>query len=174
MAVQHKRRLEAGPPSSLLPGQLAVGDVDEAIYYGRTSGAVVTIQSGGGGGGGGTATVTLENRDTVTIYAGQAVQRHGSGVGLMRWDGARPCIGLMAAAVAPGFPGPVQSSGPLTLSDWSAATGSVTLPIAYVYGDLAYPGMLTSTVPASGSLQLVGQPVSPNTLNIVLPTPILL
>lgn len=67
-----RRRDAAGadsPPSDLQPGELAVGENEGVLYYGKTDGSVVSLTSGPGGGGavqsvaGRTGIVTLAKID---------------------------------------------------------------------------------------------------------------
>ena len=174
--IQHKRRTSPGPPASLLPGQIAVADGASngapALYYGCTDGTIQAVTTGGGSGGG--STITLENVDTVDLAAGMAVQIGPAGTGMVRWDGSRQCLGLSSTNVAQGFAGPVQSSGGLTLGSWVASTGFAALTSQTMYADPSNPGFLTAIQPVSGVLQVIGQPVSSEALEIMIQPPILL
>lgn len=122
------------------------------------------------------STVEGENKSGGTIYAGQAVAQHSSGVGFVLADksasGTR-CVGLAQSETAAGFTLSVQTEDILELADWSTATGSPSLAALSRYY-LSGSGQLTTTPPSAGGeyLQFVGEPVSPQKLAIRIAEPI--
>lgn len=120
-----------------------------------------------------------ENKDVVTIYPGMVVAPHPSGTGVILAQNplpARPAIGLSRTTTAPTFSDRFQSDEYLTLADWTAVTGSVSLTALGIYFLSSTPGQLTTTAPTTPGtiVQIVGQVVSPTTLKIELQAPILL
>ena len=93
--------------------------------------------------------------------------------GIMPWDGTRQALGLVVADVADSVAGTVQTTGPFTLSDWTAVTGASTLTSSIYWADPVTHGMLTTTVPSGGQIALpVGGAVSTTEIDIVFGTPI--
>jgi hypothetical protein len=136
-------------------------------------------QGPAGSGGAGAPTYSAENKDGVTIGLGAAVATHSSGTGVVRAsaaDSTRPCVGLATVGAAPTVAETVQTSGPLTVADWTAATGSATLTRGPYYLDPATPGLLTATAPTAAGqvVQGIGYAVSPNILELDIQPPILL
>ena len=74
-------------------------------------------------------------------------------------------IGLTTGAATVGQQVQIQLSGILTEDSWNFFPGRVYL---------SQTGTLTSTPPTSGFLQLVGRAISPQTILILLPNPIIL
>ncbi len=114
--------------------------------------------------------VDLENKDVVTIKAGQAVAIHSSGIGSVLATAvgvASPCVGLAIIDVAPTFSGATQTDGILELDDWTDAAGSVELSRGLYFLDTT-SGMITQTAPVvSGQIvQPIGNGVSPTKLDI--------
>jgi hypothetical protein len=127
--------------------------------------------------GAGVVSYVIENRDSVTLRAGQAVMPHSSGSGVERWNGTRPLIGLVAVDLAPMMAGAVVLSGALTFPDWGLATGSAALvPGSRYFADDAVPGLLTPVAPTQSGrvLQLVGIAISTVTLELRFTDQILL
>jgi len=110
---------------------------------------------------------TATNQEGVTISSGQPVTRVTNGVRLANaTDTTKPCRGLCVGGVGAGAIGTFQNSGMFHLADWTSVTGSVNLTEAsYYYLDVT-SGKLTSTVPASGPCQLIGQANSTTDLDI--------
>lgn len=131
----------------------------------------------GTGGGGGAASYSAENKTAGTLPAGTPVAVHSTGAGVIAADAtaAPPCVGLLLADTAAGHAGDVQTAGPLTLADWTAATGAASLTARAVYF-LAAGGGLTTAAPATPGqrMQAVGRAVAPDTLDVTVFPPILL
>ena len=175
--------LDAGDGSG--PHALQFGD--QAIASGQivTDQALTTIWDGaawqlmGGGGGAASPVFTAINQDSVTLHPGQPVQVYSTGSGVTRAVGTagHHTIGLVTVATDAGFQTPYQTEGPLTLADWTAVTGTVTLAAkARYFLDPVTPGMLTLVPPVSGSgkiLQGVAWSLSPDTLDIQIEPPFL-
>lgn len=121
-----------------------------------------------------------EVKGPATIPAGGAAAVHGSGVGVilaLAADDTRVAVGLARESAAPGFAATIQTHGPLTLADWTVATGAGSLaPKATYFLDPVTPGRLTTTRPTTAGqvLQVLGVAVAPDTLDIDPGTPILL
>jgi hypothetical protein len=123
--------------------------------------------------------INATNRLTSTIFAGQVCAIHSSGLGFVlanASDNTLPAIGLARSAVAAAAAGSVQTSGLLTLTDWTAVTGTVQLAARSTYWLDINSGKLTNSPPAARGnvLQAVGQAVGPLTLLIDICPPILL
>lgn len=130
-----------------------------------------TPTSGGG--------FSAQNKDSGTLPAGAPVAIHSSGVGIVgasAADASRPAIGILPAPVAAGFSGLVALSGPVTLADWTAATGATTLAARATYFLSATAGRLATTPPATPGqvVHRVGVAVAPDTLDVQVRSPILL
>lgn len=122
---------------------------------------------------------TGENKQGTTLAAGMAAATHSSGTGIVgacAANGTKPAVGLLQEAVANGFAGEVQTSGPMTLADWSAIVGAATLTRGPYYLDPTTPGKLTATAPTAVGqvVQVVGYAVGPATLEINPAPPTLL
>jgi len=125
----------------------------------------------------GRAGFDAENKDVVQIAGGMAVTGHASGVGVLRAsDGAvaSAAVGLMSADCAVGVARRVISGGQLTLADWTAVIGAVSLTAKAHYFLGSTPGTLSATPPtASGHvLQRVGFAASPDTLVVEIEQPV--
>lgn len=173
----------AGAPSSGLgvDGDFYIDTVADAIYGPKSGGAWGSPTSlVGPQGEPGTASSEFEgeNKDTVSIVAGGAVTIHNSGVGVRRANAGtagRECVGLAIAATAVGLSATVRTAGLITLANWTAVVGSVTLaPMTpYYLGTTA--GTLTTTAPTAAGqrVQQVGVAVAADTLVIQILQPIL-
>lgn len=120
-----------------------------------------------------------ENKDSVTLAAGVPVAAVVGGSGVRRARAASAgyeCCGLASESFNVGFAALVLVGGTLTLPDWSAVTGSVSLTAGLPYYLSTTAGMLTSSPPSvSGQrVQQVGVAVSPDTLLIEVTQPVLL
>lgn len=122
---------------------------------------------------------TAENKDAGTLYAGMAAAVDASGVGVVKanaTDNTKNAVGLMLATTTSTVSGEVITDGPLTLSDWSDATGATLLLAHTVYYLDVTGGMLTPTPPSTvGSVvQRIGTAVSTTTMEIEVAQSILL
>lgn len=120
---------------------------------------------------------SAENKDVVTIKAGQPVAIHSSGVGIIRADATAPgkeSIGIAMVDIAVGFAGAILVDGPMMLADWTDATGAVTLDPRAIYFLETTPGKLTTTPPAvpGNVLQRCGLELATNILSIKMDLPI--
>lgn len=170
---------EAIPASRLLGrGSGGGSGVPETIVLGANlslSGNVLSSSGGGGGVDG----FSAENKDVVTIKAGQPVATHSSGTGVVLAAGTASglaCVGLASEDIAPAAAGLIQTGGPLTISDWTDGTGSASLSSRTTYYLSTAGGLITSTSPTSAGeySQVVGRSVGVNTLAIEIASPILL
>ncbi len=121
--------------------------------------------------GGGSTNFQANNKDTGVLLAGSPVTTHSSGIGVIPADATtsgHAAVGLMVANTAPTAVGAVQTSGPLSLDDWTLITGTSTLQTKAVYYLGRTPGTLTTTSPTNNPdiSQRIGIAVSPNVLNI--------
>lgn len=147
--------------------------------------ASVTISTGpvgetGPQGPPGSGSVVLqeaENKAGSTVTAGQAVAIHSpSGVGWVLASasafGTR-AYGLAAETKANGVSLSVQTGDVLELDDWTAATGSTSLP-ARSRWYLADDGGLTQTPAATGGrvTQFIGEAIAPQKMAIRIGPPI--
>lgn len=121
-----------------------------------------------------------ENKTGSQQVAGAALAQHSSGSGfvLARADaiGTR-CVGLLLQDTSSAVAGPVQTSGVVTVADWTAATGSASLSVHGRYFlDAATPGKLTLVPPSTVGqfVQAVGEAVGPQSLDVNIVDPILL
>lgn len=107
------------------------------------------------------------NQSGGTISAGQPVSRTSTGVVLASASNTtKPCRGLAMGGVAAGLNGNFQSSGILSLTDWTAATGGVNLVQGSYYYLSTTAGKLTATKPSTGPCQMVGQANSATDLDV--------
>ncbi len=126
------------------------------------------------------ASYNAENKDASSVSQGMAVATHSSGTGVVlacAVDNTLPAVGLSQADTAPTFSTPVQVNGLMTLADWTAVTGTVTLSALAIYFlSPSTPGKLTTVRPvASGQvIQVVGKAVSSDTLELLFDEPYLL
>lgn len=126
------------------------------------------MQIGGAGAG---SQYEVENVSGSDILAGQAVSVHTSGVGVVlasAADNTKNCFGLAVASAEDTMSTSVQTCGPLSMSDWTAATGAATLSAHATYYLDTVAGMLTTTPPSAvgNVLQKVGRAASPNIMSI--------
>lgn len=123
---------------------------------------------------------TAENRDAAAVPAGGAVAVSPGAAGVVRAsaaDGSRAAVGLASAATAPGFGVPVHTGGPLTLADWTGATGAASLsPGSPYFVSASTPGRLTAAPPTTAGqvVQCVGAALTADTLLVEIEAPILL
>lgn len=82
-------------------------------------------------------------------------------------DSTKPALGLATVATSATMGALIQVAGPLTLADWSAATGGATLTVgATYYLDTAGQLALSPPAGAGRSLQEVGRALAADTLLI--------
>lgn len=123
----------------------------------------------------GAEVLEAENKDVVTIRAGQAVSVHPSGVGVRLASKAhsftRRAIGVARADTAPGFAVEVERTR-LELDDWTLVVGSATLPAAATLW-LSDDGLLSANpVIAPGQIvQVIGETISPTELALRISEP---
>jgi hypothetical protein len=100
------------------------------------------------------------------------VTAHSSGTGFILANATpgftKRCWGFAKDSIAPTFSGTILTEGLLTLSDWTAATGGVTLAPAAIYFLDTVDGKMTTTPPGAAGriVQKVGRSVKPDTLEI--------
>ena len=117
-------------------------------------------------------TFDAENKSGGTLAAGIAVATHSSGSGTVKAIAtgfATMAVGLVAASTANAVSGAVQTTGPFTLGNWTAITGTTELTArGRYYLSATTAGMLTTTAPSTGGqvIQLVGVAISPSTLDL--------
>ena len=90
---------------------------------------------------------------------------------------ALPAIGLVTAAATAGQPAIVRTAGPLTLADWTGATGSAALQAGapYFLSDVTPGRIMVAVVTVPGSVvQCVGRALTSDTLLISVGNPLLL
>lgn len=126
-----------------------------------------------------TDTFTAENKDSVTILAGQPVSAHSSGTGIIRAVATANTTRVLALAtesIAAGATGTFLASGMLTLTDWTSVTGATTLVARATYLLSATTATLTTTAPTTTGyiVQQVGSSVAPDTLHVFINQTILL
>jgi hypothetical protein len=122
---------------------------------------------------------SAQNKDSVTFAIGNPVAIHTSGVGVVQAEAAdnlMNAVGLARLGVGVGASESVQVSGILTLADWTAITGSVSLAARANYYLSPTAGMLTSTAPSTVGqvVQLVGRALSTTDMEIVIGSAVLL
>lgn len=115
--------------------------------------------------------LTGENKDVVTIFAGQPVAVHSSGVGFVLADATAPgkeAVGLAQTDIAVGVSGPVLIDGLLQMDDWTEATGSETLAPRSQWFLSTVAGKLSTTAPTvTGNIvQSVARSVAPDMVKI--------
>lgn len=123
-------------------------------------------------------TITAQNKDSVTIYAGMLVTSHASGSGIIRADASQNgayCIGIAIEDIAPQLAGLVQMSGIINLSDWSRGSGLGNLGIKATYY-LDIQGRFTVAPSEVGGFisQQIGVSIDAETMDLQLGYPILL
>lgn len=116
------------------------------------------------------------NKDVVTIKKGQPVAIHSSGSGVVLAAATSLdtlAIGLATADIPAASIGPILTDGPLLVSDWTAAVGSVSLTAKKQYYLSATTGKLTINPPSSSTnvSQPVGKATDTQTLNLFLLDP---
>lgn len=139
----------------------------------ESSTAIITGSKGDTGASGESfQLMTAQNVSGVTIYAGQAVSVHSSGVGFVLADKAgysTRAIGLSKSNIPNGFALTAQVGGILDLPDWTQSFGDDSFPPgSRIY--LGDSGNLT-LVPTSTSgeiVQLVGITIGPKKLKLDL------
>lgn len=82
-------------------------------------------------------------------------------------------MGIAQTNIASGFSGNLISQGQLTLSDWSASTGSATLSAGQTYY-LGVAGAIGTSPPTSGFVVKLGKAITTTTLEISIEDKILL
>lgn len=98
-----------------------------------------------GGGGGAADAFGGNNREAIDLPAGTPVSVHPSGSGFLRacaGDNSRNCVGLLPADAAAGAATSATLGGVVTLSDWTAVTGSALLAARAIY----FLGVTTGTL----------------------------
>lgn len=118
----------------------------------------------------------LANVSGGSVYGGQAVMMNLGSTGILPWNGTREIVGVARETITAATSGMVQTEGPLTLADWTNATGSATLSTGTWYGDSTTPGDITQSAPTAvgETVQRVGVTLSSDTLEIRIGQPILL
>lgn len=124
------------------------------------------------------ATFTAENKDVTTIFKGQPVTIHSSGVGVVLADAdvaSRPCDGIAGEDIAVAMSGTIVTEGTLTQPDWTLVTGEATLAPKATYFLSRVEGTLLPA-PDSGAtiLQSCGRELTPDTLEVSIKAKILL
>lgn len=121
---------------------------------------------------------TAQNKDTVMIKKGQVVAVHSSGIGVVLADaGASPprrAVGLAQQDIAIGASGVIQTGGSLALTDWTEATGTITLSMGGYFLDSVAGRMSQAAPSAPGIVQDMGDAVAPDTLSVKVLEAILL
>lgn len=120
-----------------------------------------------------------ENKDVVGLVPGHVLALHSpSGVGFWRAsaaDNTKHAVGFARSAAAVGVSVPVQTEGLLTLADWTAITGAVSLTLGIYALDLTAGKMrLVAATMAGQVVQVLGRAVGPQTFEIRIDEPILL
>lgn len=123
------------------------------------------------------STYAAENKNGTTLLAGQPVATHTSGTGVVAAsaaNGTLPCVGLIVADTIASVSGDVRTDGIVTMADWSAVIGAVSLTRGRYYLDPVTPGMLTQVAPTSAGqlVQAVGYAVDASRLDISFSTSI--
>lgn len=162
------------PPRYLLKNGDTIGVVPE---IGLTSKPPPTPPGPGGAEVAGLL-YTSQNKDTVPLQAGQVVTVHASGTGVVR-AAATPTtggVGIVTAPAAVGEAPQIQTDGVVSLSDWSAATGTVSLSPRGAYYLDTVQGRLTLTAPTAVGqvVQVIGRAISSTELDLEIGEPILL
>jgi hypothetical protein len=117
------------------------------------------------------------NRDTTTIFRGQVVAIHPTGI----WranasDDTRNAVGLMSEDTAVGAQNNVVTDEVFTVSDWTNVIGEETLEPGAIYFLDVVSGKMTTTAPTiPGQVaQQVGRAISSIALDIECEEAILL
>lgn len=105
-----------------------------------------------------------------TVAAGQPVYITAGGLLALAQADAAPrfnVIGLCAIGAAAGFAAAYSTDGSVSLSDWTAITGTAQLTAGQEYYLSAdAPGMLSSSPPPTGHVVSVGTAISSSELDI--------
>lgn len=115
--------------------------------------------------------VSLVNQEAFTVSAGQPVAMKPAGTGVVQataTGNAKKAVGFAAASIVASTGGQIAVMGPLTLADWSAATGSATLTVGATYYLSTTAGQITATAPTTPGniVQVVGVAIAADTLDI--------
>ncbi|MEM3097456.1 MAG: hypothetical protein QXU32_01885 [Nitrososphaerales archaeon] len=165
--AQHYYIVDSEPelPIDNVQGDLAYTKDTTKLWKATGAGAWFEI------GGAASEIFIAENKDTVTIKAGQVVTVHSSGDGVILASATSKltyAVGLALVDIDVGMVGVIATDGPFTLSDWTNTTGTALLiPKSKYYLD-TIPGRLT-TVPPSGTnniSQEIGKALSTTKLEI--------
>lgn len=145
------------------------GDVETGFVWWRQRG-VNLYRMDQGGGGGGSLTYEAINLEASPLSAGLAVAPAIGGVELADQATDTPsaplaAVGVVVAPANAGALATIQTQGPLILADWTAATGAATLTEGARYW-LGEAGLLVSTAPSSGLMQVIGTAAASDTLVI--------
>lgn len=124
-------------------------------------------------------TFSAQNKTGSTILKGMAVAGHSSGSGVIFGNASNiptQAIALCTADVLSSAIGTYQTSGLLTLADWTSVTGAVSLVPLANYFLSTTDGLLTNTAPSTPGeiIQIIGRATSLDTLSINLKQTILL
>lgn len=135
----------------------------------RSTVSVSGIQGPKGDDGAGVSLFSATNKSGVTLLAGTVAASHSSGVGVVgasAQNDTKPAIGIVTANAADLAAASIQTSGPLTLANWSNSTGSATLSANATYWLSTTTGLLTTTPPTTpgNTIQIVGRAVSTDTM----------
>lgn len=122
-------------------------------------------------------TLSSENKQGATVYAGQAAALHSSGTGIVLADASSvltPALGIITADAAAGIAAEILTEGIVTLADWTAATGAASLTPNAVYYLSTTAGLLTVTAPSTAGhyLQYIGRAITAQKLDISITQPI--
>lgn len=163
---QHYYIVDTEPelPTDNIAGDLAYTKDSTKLWKATAPGAWSDIT-------GDSETFTAENKDTVTILAGQAVTIHTSGTGILRADASTKvtyCVGLALMDIPVGVVGVVTTDGPFTLTDWTNVIGAAALTAKGRYFLDDTSGMLTTTPPTAfdNISQFIGRALSPTKFEI--------
>lgn len=110
---------------------------------------------------------TLNPRLTGTVVPGMAVYPLADGtIGPARANasGTAGAVGIALIPATTGERGQYRYSGPVTLEDWTDASGTADLTPGEYWVSQATAGMITSAKPGSGIATYVGRAVSARTL----------
>jgi len=155
----------AGNPTLDIPSGIVTPGTYQSLTvdtYGRVTGGTTSIANGYFNGS------VLTNSESSTVSAGMAVYTDGAGTfkkGVANAGATSLIAGLAYADIAAAASGVVDTAGEMTLTtaQWDAVTGQtggLTAGARY-YLDATTGGHITSTVPGSGFLVVVGQALSP-------------
>ncbi len=171
------RILESGGPTILDMGAIADGDVSIWRDGHKLKGlSIPALQTKLGVGPSG---FEAENKDAVTIKAGQQVTIHSSGTGVIlanATDNSKNSVGVAVANIAVGFSGRIQTGDTLSLANWTDAMGAATLGAKAIYWLDTTSGKMTTSPPSTVGkvVQRVGYALDDHTLMIEIEDSILL